>query len=153
MKIGLPKTAASIRDVPMDQALIDIIRPLYSSGYVIGGEKPLTCQQDKRIWDRLRKRYHMEEYSRHDFRATCATAWYEQGISLWTIQAMLRHEDSKTTTKYYTKVRESSLLEAKRIMDAQHQPCDKLASSTTGLEAMKRKGFVDNPPPEMRHSM
>ena len=76
-EIGLPKTTASIRDVPMDQALIDIIRPLCSSGYVIGGEKPLTCQQDKRIWDRLKKHYHLEGYSRHDFRATCATVWYE----------------------------------------------------------------------------
>ena len=66
---------------------------------------------------------------------------------------MLGHEDSKTTTKYYTKVRESSLQEAKRIMDAQHQSCDKLAFSITGLEAMKRKDFVDNPPPEMRQSM
>ena len=152
-EIGLPKTKASIRDIPMDQALIDVMMPLRKSGYVIGGQQPLTCQQDKRLWDKLRKRYHLEGYSRHDFRATCATVWFEQGIPLLTIQAMLGHEDSKTTTKYYTKVRESSLWEAKRIMDSHSHPCDINIPNTNDSEALKNKGFRYNPPPEMRHIM
>ena len=152
-EIGLPKTKASIRDIPMDQALIDVMMPLRKSGYVIGGQQPLTCQQDKRLWDKLRKRYHLEGYSRHDFRATCATVGFEQGIPLLTIQAMLGHEDSKTTTKYYTKVRESSLWEAKRIMDSHSHPCDINIPNTNDSEALKNKGFRYNPPPEMRHIM
>jgi integrase len=117
-EIGQTKTKASNRDISMNQALIEALKPYEETGFIIGGNQPMTFQQDKRLWAKLRKRFHLEGYSRHDFRDTCGTIWYEEGIPMLTIQALLGHENMNTTAKYYTKVREISLQEAKKIMDA-----------------------------------
>jgi hypothetical protein len=87
-------------------------------------------------WYKLRKQYHLDEYSRHDFRATCATVWKEEGMDIQMIQVMLGHEDMATTTKYYTKVRDDSYQKAKEIMDASGNGCDISCDNTNWLHAL-----------------
>lgn len=45
------------------------------------------------------------KYTAHDFRATCATEWMEAGVPLKTISAMLGHRDTRTTERYYERLR------------------------------------------------
>ena len=117
-EVGPLKTKASLRVVPMHDALVEALKPFETTGYILGGDKPLSYQQDQRIWRKLRDHYDLAGFSRHDFRDTCATMWHEQGIPLRTIQALLGHEDISTTAKYYTKVRDESIQEARKIMNS-----------------------------------
>ena len=80
--VKLPKTKASTRTIPLADKLIEDLSPFESEGFILGGEKPLTYQQKKRSFDKIRERMGLEAYSAHDFRHTCATEWKEHGMTL-----------------------------------------------------------------------
>ena len=67
------KTDASRRDIPIQDQVLEGIQPLQSNGFIISGDQPLTYQKQKRSFDKLRKALHVEGYTAHDFRDTCAT--------------------------------------------------------------------------------
>lgn len=117
-EVKLPKTTAGNRVIPLPDKLIELLAPLEDDGFVLGGEKPLTYQQQKRSFEKIRKTFGLEDYTAHDFRDTCATEWREAGMSIETISKMLGHANSTVTEKCYVKFREKSLDEARDIMNA-----------------------------------
>lgn len=117
-EIKLPTTVAGNRVIPLPDRLLELLAPLEDDGFVLGGEKPLTYQQQKRSFEKIRKTFGLEDYSAHDFRDTCATEWREAGMSIETISRMLGHANSTVTEKCYVKFREKSLDEARGIMNA-----------------------------------
>ena len=116
-EVKLPKTAAGNRVIPLPDKLIELLAPLEYEGFVLGGSKPLSYQQQKLAFDRIRKTFGLEDYTAHDFRDTCATEWREAGMSIETISKMLGHANSAVTEKYYVKFREKSLDEARSVMN------------------------------------
>ena len=116
-EVKLPKTAAGNRVIPLPDKLIELLAPLEYEGFVLGGSKPLSYQQQKLAFDRIRKTFGLEAYSAHDFRDTCATEWREAGMSIETIAKMLGHANSTVTEKCYVKFREKSLDEARSVMN------------------------------------
>ena len=116
-EVKLPKTAAGNRVIPLPDKLIELLAPLEYEGFVLGGSKPLSYQQQKLAFDRIRKTFGLEDYSAHDFRDTCATEWREAGMSIETISKMLGHANSTVTEKCYVKFREKSLDEARSVMN------------------------------------
>lgn len=106
------------RDIPLLEKMIEGIMPLQDSGFIVGGDKPLTYQQQKRTFDKMRKALGVEEYTSHDFRDTCATEWREAGMPLDIVSKMLGHANTKVTEKCYVKFRETGIEEARRYMDA-----------------------------------
>jgi len=54
-----------------------------------------------KLLKRAMKRIGFDEnqYTAHDFRATCATEWLEAGFPLKTISAMLGHRETRTTER------------------------------------------------------
>ncbi len=115
--VGGPKTENSIRIIPLAEQLITILTPIQANGYVVSGEKPLTFQQQKRSWEKIAKHFHIEGYTAHDMRDTCATEWFEMGIPIVVVSKMLGHASIEITMRLYAKVRNKSTDEARATMD------------------------------------
>ena len=112
------KTDSSRRDIPIQDKVLEGIQPLQESGFIVGGDQPLTYQQQKRSFEKLRKTLGVEGYTAHDFRDTCATEWREAGMPLDTVSKMLGHANTKVTEKCYIKFRETGIEEARQYMQA-----------------------------------
>lgn len=126
--VGSPKTENSIRVIPLAEQLITFLTPIQASGYVVSGEKPLTFQQQKRSWEKIAKYFHIEGYTAHDMRDTCATEWFEMGIPVEVVSKILGHSSTDITMRLYAKVRDKSYDGARKIMDIAYQKgvtCDK----------------------------
>jgi len=107
--VGPPKTENSLRSIPLTRTFLDALQPQGQCGYIL--HKPdgslLSYTMFSKLLKRALKRIGFEEgrYTAHDFRATCATEWLEAGIPLKTISAMLGHRDTRTTERYYARLR------------------------------------------------
>ena len=126
--VGDPKTENSIRTIPMTEQLITVLEPMRASAYVVSGEKPLTFEQQKRSWAKIAKHFHIDDYTPHDMRDTCATEWFEMGIPIAVVSKMLGHASIEITMRLYAKVRNKSTDEARKIMDMFYDKsfaCDK----------------------------
>lgn len=65
----------------------------------------------------IRRTFHLEDYTAHDFRDTRAAEWQEAGMPLGTISHLLGHATTTVTEKCYVKFRDAGLLNARRIME------------------------------------
>lgn len=112
-----PKTQTSGRIIPLHSQLAAHLLPMEKEGFILGGEKPLTYQQQKRSFDKIRKTFSLGTFSAHDFRDTCATEWQERGMPLTTISRLLGHSSSTVTEKCYVKFRDDALHRARDLME------------------------------------
>ncbi len=109
--IKKPKTKTSNRIVPYKQELKDLIEDCRTEGYILAsdkdptGETPLSYSEARRVFEKIRTRFNIKEYSAHDFRDTCATEWREKGIPLDVIARLLGHAKTDTTERKYVKYR------------------------------------------------
>lgn len=114
-----PKTKTSLRKVPLCEDLKRLLDPLRGKGFILNAgdpEKPLTYTMARRLFDKIRKRFNILEFTAHDFRDTCATEWRENGIPLDVISRMLGHSKTETTEKRYVKYRTDMMEKAKEKM-------------------------------------
>ena len=112
-----PKTQTSTRVIPLISQLVSLLSPMESTGFILGGDEPLTYQQQKRSFDKIRAAFGLEAYSAHDFRDTCATEWQENGMSLENISRLLGHSSTTVTEKCYVKFRQKALTDARSVME------------------------------------
>lgn len=112
-----PKTKASTRTIPLADKLIEHLSPFESEGFILGGEKPLTYQQKKRSFDKIRERMGLEAYSAHDFRHTCATEWKEHGMTLQEVSKILGHTNTSVTERCYVEFRKHGMNKARMVMN------------------------------------
>ncbi len=109
------KTKTSTRIIPYFPELKDLIESCRTTGFILSsdkdpsGETPLSYTEARRIFEKLRKRFDIGEYSAHDFRDTCATEWREKGIPLDIIARLLGHAKTETTERKYIDYREGLL--------------------------------------------
>lgn len=109
--IKAPKTKTSNRIVPYKQELKDLIEDCRSTGFILAsskdpsGETPLSYTEARRVFEKIRTRFDIKEYSAHDFRDTCATEWRENGVPLDIIARLLGHAKTDTTERKYVKYR------------------------------------------------
>lgn len=115
--VKAPKTKSSARSIPMPDKLIELISPVKTEGYLVGGNEPLTYTVFSKMFKRLRTQFDLLDYSAHDFRDTCATEWREGGMSLDIVSRLLGHADTSVTEKCYVKFREKSLDGARDLMN------------------------------------
>ena len=113
-----PKTVSSNRIIPLVPALSELLAPLETEGFIVGGLEPLTYQQQKRSFIKIRDFFGLEGFTAHDFRDTCATEWREAGMPLDVIAKVLGHSNTAVTEKCYVKHRKQSLDDARLIMSA-----------------------------------
>lgn len=120
-EIKCPKTKTSERKIPICNALFRLI---FKGGYgfVLYSEKdekhetPLSYTEARRLFDKIRKKFDILDYTAHDFRDTCATQWRESGMPLDMIARILGHSKTETTEKRYVKYRGEMMEKAREIM-------------------------------------
>lgn len=116
--IKTPKTKTSNRILPYFPELKEVIENCRSKGFILAsdkdptGETPLSYSEARRIFEKIRKHFDIQEYSAHDFRDTCATEWREKGVPLDVIARLLGHAKTETTERKYVKYRTDLLAAA-----------------------------------------
>ena len=109
--IKCTKTKTSDRIIPYFPELKDLIEDCRTQAFILAsdkdptGETPLSYAEARRVFEKIRKRFDIKEYSAHDFRDTCATEWREKGIPLDVIARLLGHAKTETTERKYVKYR------------------------------------------------
>lgn len=118
-----PKTKTSNRMIPLpDLVRKTLIRPR-ATGFLLykksdaTRETPLSYTEARKSFNKIREQFHIEEYSAHDFRDTCATEWRESGVSIDIIARLLGHAKSETTERRYVKYRTELFQDVRTIMD------------------------------------
>lgn len=121
-EVKKPKTKTSERQIPLVKELKELLGKGQKHGYLLAASKdkkretPMSYTEARRVFEKIRKRFDIEEYSAHDFRDTCATEWREKGIPLDVIARMLGHSKTETTEKRYVKYRTEIMDEARKLM-------------------------------------
>jgi integrase len=105
-----PKTEAGIRDIPLSDSLIKIIKPLMSQKYLFPGYDGTVMKNAAftRAWTRYRKESGVD-CTPHQLRHSYATMLFDAGIDVKTAQRWLGHKDIKTTLDVYTHISDSRI--------------------------------------------
>lgn len=107
--VGTTKTASGVRDVPIIPRLLDFLKPLGTTGFIIGdGEQPNTLSIVRRRNERINRLIDMHGATPHTFRHSFGTLLYDAGASIKDIQAILGQSDFKTTADRYLHPRDES---------------------------------------------
>lgn len=94
-----PKSRAGIRDVPIPEEMLGVIRASRQlAGYVV----PLSPGGLDQVHRRLLRRLELPYIRLHDLRHTMGTAAIRHGASMRALQLVLGHADYRTTANRYT---------------------------------------------------
>ena len=116
------KTKTSERQIPLVPELKELLGEKYKKGFILATDKdpsretPLSYSEARRLFDKIRKRFGIQDFTAHDFRDTCATEWRENGMPLDLIARLLGHDKTETTERRYVKYRTEMMDEAKEMM-------------------------------------
>lgn len=105
-----PKTDAGIREIPLHDSMIDLLRPLMNQTYLFPSSKGdlFPESQFERRWNTFCKEAEIN-CTPHQLRHSYATMLFDAGIDVKTAQRWLGHADIKTTLEIYTHLSESRL--------------------------------------------
>lgn len=100
---GSPKSECSIRDIPIPDELISMIRSIPSEGnYLIAGNKPVEPRTyEKKLVSYIKKAGNIEKRNFHALRHTFATNCIESGMDVKCLSEILGHSDVHTTLNKY----------------------------------------------------
>lgn len=110
--VGTPKTEKGKRSIPLDPVLWELLQPVKASGYVIGGDAPITKMVYVRTMQRIERTIDMHGATAHIFRHSYATMLNDTGASPKTIQGIIGHADISTTMNRYVHGVEEKAVEA-----------------------------------------
>ncbi len=109
-EIKAPKTKSSMRVIGLSAFAAKYLIPSNSTDFVIGGAKPLSFTQVRRMCNRIQKDIGFDErITPIRFRTTILTDLYNQTKDIKLTQAAAGHTTSAMTLKHYVKGRESVL--------------------------------------------
>ena len=108
-EIGSTKTNSGKRVIPMDDRLIEYLKPFGKSGFVLGGEAPISNMVFRRLDKSIKRQIDLHGATPHVFRHTYITTLAKAGIDLKTIQRISGHANITTTLNIYTHTREEEI--------------------------------------------
>ena len=106
MEIGLPKTATSVRDIPLSRELLALLRPYKKAAkpghYVVtGGPEPLEPRYLREHFYRMLVKLGIPKVRFHALRHSFATRCIEGRCDYKTVSAILGHASISTTLDLY----------------------------------------------------
>ena len=110
--VDTPKSAAGYRQIPLLPELQAFLFTMpQRSGFVIGGEHPITEQVYQRTWERINRTIDLHGATAHVFRHTFATLAAVH-TDVKNLQAIMDHSDIQTTMNRYTHPQEIRVMAA-----------------------------------------
>ena len=107
-EVKVTKTKSSVRSLGLSKIAVQYLVPGNPDDFVIGGAKPLSYQQVKRMCDRIQREIGFsEKITPIRFRTTVLTDLYDQTHDIKATQAAAGHTTADMTLKYYVKGRNS----------------------------------------------
>lgn len=110
--VSEPKTQSGKRTIPLNDQLVEFLKPLQDLGYVVGGEAPPTQMVYRRIERHIFQKVDTFGATPHVFRHSYISAMAEAGIDLKTIQHISGHSNVTTTMGIYAHTRLGLVQEA-----------------------------------------
>ena len=129
--VGRLKTEESKRDIPLLPPLKKRLEELNGTGYIIGGEEPITQSMLARRWEHWCREHGMArpdqrkgtkqnrhttvwkpDIDRHQIRHEYATILWESGVDVHTASRLMGHSNIQTTAQIYQHFRERMLTDA-----------------------------------------
>lgn len=99
--IGTTKTQSGMRDIPLNPMLKELIAPMQTSGFIIGGEQPVTLRHYINTWNRLEKTIDLHGATAHVFRHSYLTYAAGESSDIKSLQQIAGHADIRMTMNRY----------------------------------------------------
>lgn len=104
--IGTPKSASSIRDIPIGGDLVRVLKSIsrlvYANGFVLtNSDKPIEPRIYRHFYKRLMDKLGMPHMKFHGLRHTFATRCIESNCDYKTVSSILGHSSVSTTLNLY----------------------------------------------------
>lgn len=99
--IGTPKTKSGTRDIPLDPMLLELLAPMQSTGFIIGGEQPITLKHYTNTWNRIKKAVDLHGATAHVFRHRYLTYAAGESSDIKSLQKIAGHSDIRMTMNRY----------------------------------------------------
>ena len=110
--IGNTKTEKGMRDLPLDPYLLEVLQPIETEGFIIGGAKPITMTMYNSTWKRINKSIDLYGATAHTLRHSYLTYLHSAGASDKTLQRIAGHSQIGTTMNIYVHETEEDLVKA-----------------------------------------
>ena len=115
-EVTTPKTKAGIRSIPLIEPLQKVLSPFEESGYIIGGENPLTASAYRAMWKRIRNTIELHGATPHVLRHSYLTYAVGATTDFKTIQGISGHSDLFTLLNTYAHSQDNKVLELSEKM-------------------------------------
>ena len=114
--ITTPKTKAGIRTIPIIEPLQKALSPFEESGFIIGGDEPITMTMYNTIWKHINESINMHGATPHTLRHSYLTYAVGATTDFKTIQGISGHSDVFTLMNRYAHPQETKKVELSEEM-------------------------------------
>ena len=114
--VTTPKTKAGFRTIPMIEALKQALAPFEESGFIIGGEAPITMTMYNTMWKHINESLDMHGATPHILRHSYLTYAVGATTDFKTIQGISGHSDVFTLMNRYAHPQEEKKIELSEEM-------------------------------------
>ncbi len=114
--IGTPKTKSGKRDIPLDPFVLETLEPMKQTGFIIGGESPITMTTYNNTMKRIRKAIDLHGATAHVFRHSYLTYMAGEATDLKTLQAIAGHSTIDMTMNRYVHAQPEKIKDAGKKM-------------------------------------
>ena len=112
--VTCPKSSSSVRDIPLDDTLLAILRlHVHQGDDILGG---VTRKMFADALDRALERAQLPRVTLHGLRHTMAAVAAEDGVAVKVLQSLMGHAHYQTTADIYAHVNQRPRIEAVRMI-------------------------------------
>lgn len=109
--ITTPKTEAGVRNIPIVEPLEKMLSPFEKTGFIVGGEEPLSLSAYRAMWTRIKKAISMHGATPHVLRHSYLTYAVGETTDYKTVQGISGHADLNTLLNIYAHPQQEKVVE------------------------------------------